>query len=122
MGGVFIKKVVLKLWCIVIVICVFLLGAVGADLQCGNSKVRRLMYHVQDDDMKISVVELFRYLQNMLEEVVSGIKKSHNCINWSYKLYNRYVIIMLGGDYLAEVDHWNGLDLKSKCNFGYAFL
>lgn len=69
MGGVIIKAV-LKLWVIVAIISSFVLGAVGADLQCKDSQIKGFVQN--HDTTRIS----FWYdIREMYAHITESFKK-----------------------------------------------
>lgn len=75
MGGVFIKKAVLNLWSIVVIISLFVLGAVGADLQCTDSQIRELVQNHHADSRQISETNFWCYIQEMYAHIAKDYKK-----------------------------------------------
>ena len=75
MGGVFIKKVILKLWCLVAVFCVFVMGVAGADLQCGNSQIKQLVNQIQESGFSSFLADFFQNIHSAVAKVIVDIKK-----------------------------------------------
>lgn len=68
MGGVFIYKTVLKLWCAVIVISAFVIGAVGADLQCTDSQIKVLFQSNKPDEQIMPTFDVWDNVENMITQ------------------------------------------------------
>lgn len=76
MGGVFIKIVTLKLWCIILVFFVFILGALGADLQCQESQIRSFMQNADGDGPASSTYVFLKDIQRIFVQFADMFKKT----------------------------------------------
>ena len=72
MGGVFIKRIVTGIWCIATVFCVFILGAVVADVHCANSQVCVLIDRIQ---MRKDDLTFLYCVRSACDQIIIFVKK-----------------------------------------------
>jgi len=74
LGGVIIKKAVMKLWCIVLVFVAFVFGAVRADLQSQDSQIIMLLENQKADPDESSTYGHYSFPE-LLDRIVKKLKK-----------------------------------------------
>lgn len=74
MGGVHIYKAVLKLWWGVIILSAFVLGAVGADLRCGDSQIKMFIHSIDANKETMPIYECWQNIQNMIVQFIKTFK------------------------------------------------
>lgn len=74
MGGDYIYKAVLKLWWVVVVFCAFVLGTVGADLQCADSQVKAFIRSIDASKETMPAFEYWQDIQSMIAQFAKTFK------------------------------------------------
>ena len=72
---IFIRKAVLKFWCVILIVAGFVFGAAGADLQCADSQIKKVIQNYNIDAQKTLALDFWYDIQSALYGLVKVLKK-----------------------------------------------